>query len=179
VPSAATTITVTTNGSTTISAASHVFTVEQSIATPALELYAAWTTGSQGLAPGAEFPIPANTVVSPASTGATLTITAPVAPSGYSITANPAVIGAGQATSAGFTFADATPDTTYNYTITSSGNSGATQVTGSGSVTSASQQVTGINVSSLPDGTLTFSVTLTDAFDDVGPAVTTTATLNA
>jgi hypothetical protein len=37
----------------------------------------------------------------------------------------------------------------------------------------------GINVTSLPNGTLTFSVTLTDAFDDVGTAVTAMATLNA
>ena len=35
-------------------------------------------------------------------------------------------------------------------------------MTGSGSLTSAAQDITGINVSSLPDGTLTFSVTLTD-----------------
>ena len=44
---------------------------------------------------------------------------------------------------------------------TSSG--GGTAVTGSGSVTSTTQDVTGINVSSLSDGTLTFSVTLTDS----------------
>ena len=55
---------------------------------------------------------------------------------------------------------------TYNYTVTSSG--GGTAVTGSGSVTSATQDVTGINVSSLADGTLTFSVTLTDAAGNAG-----------
>ena len=36
-------------------------------------------------------------------------------------------------------------------------------MTGSGTVTSATQHVTGIDVSSLGDGTLTFSVTLTNA----------------
>ena len=51
-------------------------------------------------------------------------------------------------------------------------------MTGSGSVTSATQDITGINVSSLADGTLTFSVTLTDAAGNVGTAATATATLD-
>ena len=84
---------------------------------------------------------------------------AAAAPSGYTITADQSTIDAGQATSTGFTFAGATTGTTYNYTVTSSG--GGTAVSGSGSVTSATQNITGINVSSLPDGTLTYSVTLT------------------
>ena len=49
---------------------------------------------------------------------------------------------------------------------------------GSGQITSATQQVTGINVSSLPDGILTYSVTLTDAASLVGDPATTTATLD-
>ena len=51
-------------------------------------------------------------------------------------------------------------------------------MTGSGTISSADQQVTGINVSSLPDGTLTYSVTLTDAAGNVGGAATATATLD-
>ena len=66
--------------------------------------------------------------------------------------------------------------TTYSYTVTSSGGSGS--VTGSGTVLSSTQQVTGIDVSSLPDGTLTYSVTLTDAAGNVGSAATATATLD-
>ena len=46
----------------------------------------------------------------------------------------------------------------YNYTITSDGGSGT--VTGSDKITAADQHITGINVSTLPDGTLTVSVTL-------------------
>ena len=51
-------------------------------------------------------------------------------------------------------------------------------MTGSGSVTSATQDITGINVSSLSNGTLTFSVTLTDAAGNTGAAATATATLD-
>lgn len=57
--------------------------------------------------------------------------------------------------------------TTANYTISSS--AGGTPVTGTGSITDANQQIAGINVSSLPDGTLTVSVTLTDAAGNVTP----------
>ena len=65
---------------------------------------------------------------------------------------------------------------TYNCTITSSG--GGTPVTNSGTVTSATQDVTGINVTALSDGTLTFNVTLTDAAGNAGPTATATATLD-
>ena len=98
------------------------------------------------------------------------------APSGYTIAAVPAAVNATTATAAGFTFAGAELGTTYNYTVTSSG--GGTAVTGSGSVTSATQDVTGINVSSLPDGTLTFSVTLDRRGRQRGTAATATATLD-
>ena len=50
--------------------------------------------------------------------------------------------------------------------------------TGSGSVASPTQDVTGINVSALPDGTLDFSVTLTNADGNTGNAATTSTTLD-
>ena len=107
---------------------------------------------------------------------ATVTVAAGPAPNGYTITADHSLINAAEATSASFTFAGATVGDTYNYTVTSSG--GGDAVTGSGTVSSATQQVTGINVSSLPDGTLTYSVTLTDAAGNTGIAATATATLD-
>jgi hypothetical protein len=65
---------------------------------------------------------------------------------------------------------------TYSYTVSSNG--GGTPVTGGGTVSSATQQVTAIDVSSLPDGTLTYTVTLTDTGGNLGAAATATATLD-
>lgn len=69
---------------------------------------------------------------------------------------------------------------TYNYSISSSG--GGTPVTGTGTLSASPQTISGINVTSLPDGILTLSATLTDSLGGVGSAVTDTipmAVLNA
>ena len=68
-----------------------------------------------------------------------------------------------------------TTGTTYSYTVTSNGGSGS--VSGSGSVTSAAQDITGINVSTLPDGVLTYSVKLINSIGNPGAAATALATL--
>ena len=104
------------------------------------------------------------------TTSATLDKTVP---KGYTITPDEPRFGPAAATDTGFTFTGATTDTTYLATVTSSG--GAGQVTMSGSVTSATQDVTGIDVSSLPGGTLTYSVTLTNTVGNTGTAATATA----
>ena len=112
--------------------------------------------------------------------GAAATATAVLdqfAPQGYSITADQGFLNAASAATASFTFADAELDATYHYVVTSSGGSGSAE--GSGTITSATQQVAGIDVSSLPEGTLTFSVTLTDAGSKSGDAATATALLDA
>ena len=185
VATGATSITLTTDGATTIPSGNHEFTVQQTIATPAVTLYAGWTDSSGQLNPGTEFPIAAGSVSSPASVAIALSVgtAAPVAPSGYAIAANPATIStAAAATDAGFTFSGAEPYTTYTYTITSSGGPGSAGTTypvvGSGTVTSATQTVSGIDVSTLADGTLTISVTLSDTSGNVGTPVTTTVVLN-
>jgi cyclophilin family peptidyl-prolyl cis-trans isomerase len=173
-----TTITLTSSGDAKLSAGSHEFTVQQTIATTQIVLLADWTTTSTGSpSPGVEFPIPASSINSAASAGTALTIVLPAPPSGYSIVPDQTTLtSAGQAASTGFTFAGATTGTTYSFTVTSSGGAGS--VTGSGSVTSPTQDVSGINVTSLPDGKLTYSVTLTDADGDVGTAVTASVTLD-
>ncbi|WP_198536975.1 BspA family leucine-rich repeat surface protein [Salegentibacter sediminis] len=92
------------------------------------------------------------------------------APVGYAISIDQASIDENNETSISFTFADAEPGTTYNYTFSS--DNGGTDVTGSGSIVTATDQITGINISGLEDGTITLSVTLTDASLNEGIAAT-------
>ena len=96
-------------------------------------------------------------------------------PTGYAITANQSLIQAADASSAGFTFSGAQIGATYDYSVTS--DAGGAAVTGSGVISSANQAVSGIDVSALPDGTLTYTATLTDA-TGVGSAATATAKLD-
>jgi hypothetical protein len=113
--------------------------------------------------------------ISGSSTTATATLDK-TAPTGYSITAIDSSINAAKAASTGFTFAGAEIGATFSYTITSSG--GSVSVTGNGTISSATQAVTGINVTSLPNGTLTYSVVLTDPAGNAGTATTATAALD-
>lgn len=99
------------------------------------------------------------------------------APAGYSAVIDQVAINNANKTAMSFTFAGAEVGATYNYTVTSSG--GAGNVSGSGTINNASQQITGINVSGLADGTLTLSVTLTDAAGNTGTASTYTVSKDA
>ncbi len=97
-------------------------------------------------------------------------------PSGYSIAADDSLISNSKSTATSITFAGAEIGATYNYVVTSAGGDG--QVTGTGEITAAGQQLTGIDVSGLADGQLTFSVALTDTGGKTGAAVTATAMLD-
>ena len=113
------------------------------------------------------------------NTGAAVTATATLdqtPPSGYTITPDQSSYNSTTAASAGFTFANAEVGDTYSYTISS--NAGGTPVTGTGTVTSATQDVTGINLSGLAAGTLSFFVTLINPVGNAGAAATGTATLS-
>ncbi|MCG8474987.1 MAG: hypothetical protein MI784_05880, partial [Cytophagales bacterium] len=99
------------------------------------------------------------------------------APSGYSITIDQSPINAGNETAVSFTFAGAETGATYNYSFSSSG--GGTPVTSSGTVASATETISGIDISSLSDGTLTLSVTLTDPAGNAGSAATDTESYDA
>jgi len=96
------------------------------------------------------------------------------APSGYDVTIDQATITLANHTSLSFTFSTAELGATFDYEITS--NNGGTPVTGNGTITAVGEQVAGIDVSGLANGTLTLSVTLTDASDNEGNAATDNVT---
>lgn len=96
------------------------------------------------------------------------------APSGYAVSVDQASITLANHTSLSFTLSGAEVGADFDYTITSGG--GGTPVTGNGTITSTSQQVSGIDVSSLPNGTLTLSVILTDAPGNAGDPATDNVT---
>ncbi|CAL2076330.1 T9SS type A sorting domain-containing protein [Tenacibaculum sp. 190524A02b] len=97
-----------------------------------------------------------------------------VAPTGYSVTIDQSPINAANDDAVSFSFAGAEVGATYNYTFTSSGAPGS--VTGSGTISTATDQITAIDISSLADGTITLSVTLTDVNGNTGAAATDTET---
>ncbi len=114
--------------------------------------------------------------------GQAVTATAPldrVAPSGYTISGLPATIGNTAATSVGFTINSPAAENgdTYTYTVSSSGSASGTIVSGSGTISATAQQVSGVDISSLANGTLTFSVILTDKAGNAGAPATATAAL--
>lgn len=93
-------------------------------------------------------------------------------PSGYSVVFGDDTVTNVNKTALSFVITSPKINRTYTYSITSSG--GGTPVTGTGILTSSPQTVGGINVTGLPDGLLTLSVTLTDSIGGVGAAVTDT-----
>ncbi|MCG8474638.1 MAG: hypothetical protein MI784_04060, partial [Cytophagales bacterium] len=99
------------------------------------------------------------------------------APSGYSVTIDQSPVNAGNDNAVSFTFAGAETGATYNYSFSSSG--GGTPVTSSGTVASATETISGIDLSSLSEGTLTLSVTLTDPAGNAGSAATDTESYDA
>ena len=84
-----------------------------------------------------------------------------VAPSGYSISGVPSVIGAAAVKSFSFTINSPASETndTYAYTITSenAGFSGQ-PITGSGTITATSQLTAPVDITSLPDGPLSITI---------------------
>ncbi|MEX0619687.1 MAG: Ig-like domain-containing protein [Pseudohongiellaceae bacterium] len=114
--------------------------------------------------------------VSAASTALEITIDA-TAPAITGVSFDQADVNGTNLEAVSVTLAGAEVGATLNYTITSSGGGGS--VTGSMTVTDAEEQITGLDVSDLPDGTLTISVILTDTAGNVSPAVTDTVVKDA
>ena len=97
------------------------------------------------------------------TSGATHTVDN-TAPAAFNVAFQAGLITQANETSNDIRFTTAETGTTYAYSISSSG--GGTPVTGTGTITTATQDVT-VNVSSLPDGTLTLTATLTDGAGNV------------
>jgi hypothetical protein len=90
----------------------------------------------------------------------TLPNTAGVLVQSYTASWTTSPVNATNETATAFDIVNAPIGATFNYTITSDGGGGS--VTGSGSIAASPQSVTGVNVSSLPAGLLTLSVTVTN-----------------
>ena len=99
-------------------------------------------------------------------------ITDVTAPSGYAVNFITDPVNDSNQATAQFQITGAEVGANYNYTISSSG--GAATITGNGSITTATQTVTA-DMTSLDYGTLTISLTLTDASSNTGIAATDTA----
>ncbi len=87
-------------------------------------------------------------------------------PQGYGLSSLITGIGVFNETNFSFDLSDAELNGTYSYTISSSG--GGTSLTAQGNVTGANQSFGPIDVSSLPDGTLTVEMVLSDALGNEG-----------
>lgn len=94
----------------------------------------------------------------------------------YRTTFTTVPITSANATAVGFTITKAPQGGSYSYTISSSGGAGS--VTGSGTINSNSESITGVDVSSLPPGTLTLSVTISVSGQGTGAARQDTALLD-
>ena len=118
------------------------------------------------------------TLTNPVGNSTTETGTATLEAAAPSVTPDQGTISGGAIASNGFTLANAEIGATYTYTISDSSTPPDTQ-TGSGTVTSAAQDITGIDLSSLADGTITYSVMLTDtAGNSTSTPITATATMD-
>jgi 6-phosphogluconolactonase (cycloisomerase 2 family) len=96
------------------------------------------------------------------------------APNGYTFAIDQDPITQGNVGAVSLTFTGFELSSTYSYSLSSSG--GGTPYTGSGTVAIAGGTLPPIDASALPDGTITASVTLTDAAGNVGDAASDTAT---
>jgi surface protein len=92
-------------------------------------------------------------------------------PAGYSASLDQAVVHQDNDTTVSLTFSGAEAEADYSYTIAS--DAGGPVVSGSGRIATATDQITGIDLSALPDGTLTLTVQLTNPAGNAGAQVST------
>jgi hypothetical protein len=135
---------------------------------------------ADGIAAASPIDLNSGTIRDAAGNNLVLTYTAPnttgVKVQTYQVAFTTDPITPANETAAAFQMTKAPVGATFDYSISSSG--GGAPVTGSGTIATATQNVTGINVSALPPGTLTVSLTMTDA-SGTGLARTDTVTTAA
>ncbi|GAA5040667.1 hypothetical protein GCM10011506_41470 [Marivirga lumbricoides] len=100
-----------------------------------------------------------------------------VEPEGYTVSIDQNLINSTNEDEVSFTFDNAEVGASYNYTFTSSGGAGS--VSNTGFINSLTEQVTGIDLSTLADGIITLSVTLTDIGNNTGDPADDTVTKDA
>ena len=99
-----------------------------------------------------------------------------VQPSGYTVTIDQDPIDSSNQDEVSFTFSGApTFLTSYDYTFTSDADGNVASVTGGGLVLSSDQTVSGIDLSSLQDGLITLTVTVSNVLGTEGPETSDTA----
>jgi hypothetical protein len=94
------------------------------------------------------------------------------APAGQAVAFTTDPVNAGNAAAGAFEITSAEVGAGFSYSVTSSGGAGS--VSGAGTISGATQAVTGLDLSGLPDGTLTVELVLTDAAGNAGAAVSDT-----
>ena len=99
-----------------------------------------------------------------------------VQPAGYTVIINNDPVNLANQNNVSFTFANApTFLTTFDYTFTSDGDGNVASVTGSGAVLTQNRTVSNIDLSGLPDGLLTLTVTVSNVLGTEGAPTTDTA----
>jgi len=96
-------------------------------------------------------------------------------PTGYTFAINQANITQANQGATSITITSTEVGPTYSYTV----SNGPSNISGTGTITSTTQTISNINVTSLADGLLTYSVWITDAAGNVGTAVTQTVSKDA
>jgi hypothetical protein len=134
-----------------------------------------------GVAVSSPIDLNGGTIKDIAGNNASLTFTPPntsgvivnaAIPSGYSVAYGADTLTNVNKANLSFIITSPKVNRTYNYSITSSG--GGSPLTGSGTLTISPFTIGSLDVSGLPDGLLTLSLTLTDSLGGIGLAATDT-----
>ena len=99
-----------------------------------------------------------------------------IQPAGYTVIINNDPINSANQNNVSFTFSNApTFLTSFDYTFTSDGDGNVASVSGSGAVLTQNRTVSNINLSGLPDGLVTLTVTISNILGTEGAPTTDTA----